>query len=108
MCVALGDPPPTVTWVEPDATPAPDEQLLMEYATLSSIPAQDLNVTYTCQISAPGGVQNLSIVPYTSGLLTPNSQTISTWIWIVLVVFSVFTAAVATSLAIFFWLKGEF
>lgn len=64
--MVFGDPTPTVTWVEPDAAPAPDEEFLSASATLSSIPAQYLNVTYTCQISTQRGIQNLSIVPYMS------------------------------------------
>ncbi|XP_062400053.1 sialic acid-binding Ig-like lectin 15 [Sardina pilchardus] len=60
-CIVIGDPPPSVMWVEPNLTAASDVDQLSSYATLSSVPVQVFNVTYTCQISTSKGIQNLSI-----------------------------------------------
>lgn len=115
-CIVTGQPPPKVTWVEPDTTPAPNEEPLSLSAILSSVPVQDPTGMYSCQINTRKGIQNLSIVPYMSSFNTvqdlpaSSSQCDSRWILILLVVLCIFIVltAVVTILGIFFWQKGEF
>ncbi|KAG9261753.1 sialic acid-binding Ig-like lectin 15 [Astyanax mexicanus] len=61
-CDVKGRPPPTVTWIVPEITSSSLVSVQSDWdRASSSIPANQSNINYTCQIHGETGLQDLSI-----------------------------------------------